>query len=259
MNDALHTDFTNVLPKESLRILAEADEHEVVKQVQACPCFACLSAAFVFFSFLTCLVFLLLQEFFADFYAINADLFTVNVPNSRSLYSNIWDANTEQNFSRLTDAIIASLLASKRRPASVRYPQSGTSDLCQKVAVEVVRRVKEEAQLFDFRRTAVVGATSGGSSGAAASATAPSAAASVGPVCTGQEDTLLLILNRRDDPVTPLLLQWTYQAMVHELLGIHNNRVDLSEVPGIRKELKVYVLFFLCCSYHQCIMARSFF
>ena len=34
----------------------------------------------------------------------------------------------------------------------------------------------------------------------------------------------MLIVDRRDDPVTPLLAQWTYQAMVHELLGISNNR-----------------------------------
>ena len=50
---------------------------------------------------------------------------------------------------------------------------------------------------------------------------------------------LLLILDRRNDPVTPLLSQWTYQAMVHELIGIQNGRVDLSQVPGIRPELRV--------------------
>ena len=33
--------------------------------------------------------------------------------------------------------------------------------------------------------------------------------------------------------------QWTYQAMVHELLGIKNHRVDLSSAPGINKELHV--------------------
>ncbi|OWT42189.1 hypothetical protein C362_00561 [Cryptococcus neoformans Bt1] len=38
---------------------------------------------------------------------------------------------------------------------------------------------------------------------------------------------LLLILDRRNDPVTPLLTQWTYQAMVHELFGITNGRVHL--------------------------------
>lgn len=40
-------------------------------------------------------------------------------------------------------------------------------------------------------------------------------------------------------PVTPLLTQWTYQAMVHELLGIDNGRVNLSDVPDVRPEFKV--------------------
>jgi hypothetical protein len=46
-------------------------------------------------------------------------------------------------------------------------------------------------------------------------------------------------LYRRNDPVTPLLSQWTYQAMVHGMIGIQNGRVDLSNVPDIKKELKV--------------------
>ncbi len=50
---------------------------------------------------------------------------------------------------------------------------------------------------------------------------------------------VLLILDRRDDPITPLLHQWSYQAMVHEILGIKNHRVDLSQAPGITKELQV--------------------
>ncbi|PKK17994.1 hypothetical protein A306_00000194, partial [Columba livia] len=36
--------------------------------------------------------------------------------------------------------------------------------------------------------------------------------------------------------------EWTYQAMVHELLGINNNRIDLSRVPGISKDLREVVL-----------------
>lgn len=57
-----------------------------------------------------------------------------------------------------------------------------------------------------------------------------------------ESNPILLILDRRDDPVTPLLNQWTYQAMVHELLTINNNRVDLSSVKGISKELREVVL-----------------
>jgi Sec1 family len=54
-----------------------------------------------------------------------------------------------------------------------------------------------------------------------------------------QVPPLLLLLDRRNDPVTPLLSQWTYQAMVHELIGIHNGRVNLAGVPDIRPELSV--------------------
>lgn len=57
-----------------------------------------------------------------------------------------------------------------------------------------------------------------------------------------ESNPILLIVDRRDDPVTPLLNQWTYQAMVHELLTINNNRVNLSHVKGISKELKEVVL-----------------
>eukprot|EP00976_Prorocentrum_cordatum_P090361 1188090-Prorocentrum_minimum.AAC.1 len=45
-------------------------------------------------------------------------------------------------------------------------------------------------------------------------------------------DTVLLVVDRLDDPVTPLLTQWTYQAMVHELIGMQNHRVDLRQLTG---------------------------
>ncbi|KAK9740926.1 hypothetical protein RND81_03G071600 [Saponaria officinalis] len=55
-------------------------------------------------------------------------------------------------------------------------------------------------------------------------------------------DTLLLILDRRDDPVTPLLNQWTYQAMVHELIGVQDNKVDLRTVGKPEKDQQEVVL-----------------
>ena len=73
------------------------------------------------------------------------------------------------------------------------------------IYVSAKHRIQAESALFDFRLTQV----------------AP----------------LLLILDRRNDPVTPLLSQWTYQAMVHELLGVLNGRVNLSMVPDIGPEL----------------------
>ena len=62
----------------------------------------------------------------------------------------------------------------------------------------------------------------------------------------GQEAApLVLILDRKDDPVTPLLLQWTYQAMVHELIGLDTNRLDLSHIPGVNASLA-------CCFLTTC-------
>jgi vacuolar protein sorting-associated protein 45 len=53
---------------------------------------------------------------------------------------------------------------------------------------------------------------------------------------------ILLILDRRNDPVTPLLSQWTYQAMVHDLMGITNGRVSLANAPDVREEHREIVL-----------------
>ncbi|KAI5453637.1 vacuolar protein sorting-associated protein 45 [Naganishia albida] len=57
---------------------------------------------------------------------------------------------------------------------------------------------------------------------------------------TGGSSPVLLILDRRNDPVTPLLSQWTYQAMVHELVGINNGRVTIESEN--RQDLRDLVL-----------------
>ncbi len=72
---------------------------------------------------------------------------------------------------------------------------------------------------------------------------------------------LQLVIDRREDPITPLLTQWTYQvlrersytqtliisssqAMIHELIpnGIKNNTLDLKGVKGISPELQCVAL-----------------
>lgn len=49
----------------------------------------------------------------------------------------------------------------------------------------------------------------------------------------GENLPVVMLLDRKEDPVTPLLLQWTYQAMVHELIGLDANRADLTHVSGV--------------------------
>ncbi|KAL4989021.1 Sec1-like protein [Aspergillus falconensis] len=148
------------------------------------------------------------QEHFADFLVINSDLCSLNLgyPNQR-LWANspdVWNADALQ---RSTEGVIAILLSLKKNPL-IRYEKN--SLLAKKLATEVRYQLTQEEQLFNFRKT--------------------------------DTPPILLILDRRDDPITPLLTQWTYQAMVHELIGIQNGRVDLRDVPEIRPELREIVL-----------------
>ncbi|GMF76062.1 unnamed protein product [Aspergillus oryzae] len=148
------------------------------------------------------------QEHFADFIVINPDLCSLNLgfPQQRlwSHSPDLWNADALQ---RATEGVISILLALKKNPL-IRYEKN--SLLAKKLATEVRYQLTQEEQLFNFRKT--------------------------------DTPPILLVLDRRDDPITPLLTQWTYQAMVHELMGIHNGRVDLRDVPEIRPELREIVL-----------------
>ncbi|XP_035771906.1 vacuolar protein sorting-associated protein 45 [Neolamprologus brichardi] len=167
--------FSNVISKSEIKALAEADEQEVVAEV---------------------------QEFYGDFIAVNPHLFSLNlqgVTRGRS-----WEPSM---LARCTQGLTSVLLALKKCPM-IRYQLS--SDMSKRLAESVKQIITKEYELFDFRKTEV--------------------------------PPLLLILDRSDDAITPLLNQWTYQAMVHELLGLNNNRIDLSRVPGVSKDLREVVL-----------------
>uniref|UniRef100_A0A1B6FE66 Vacuolar protein sorting-associated protein 45 n=3 Tax=Proconiini TaxID=565685 RepID=A0A1B6FE66_9HEMI len=142
------------------------------------------------------------QEFYGDYLAISPHLFSLNIPSCAQGLA--WDP---LQLTRCAQGITAVLLSLKKCPF-IRYQQS--SDMAKRLAEKIREVLSKEEKLFDYRPT--------------------------------DPAPLLLILDRRDDPITPLLSQWTYQAMVHELLTISNNRVNLSHVPGISKELKEVVL-----------------
>ncbi|NXM03811.1 VPS45 protein, partial [Tyrannus savana] len=167
--------FSNVISKSDVKALAEADEQEVVAEV---------------------------QEFYGDYIAVNPHVFSLNILGCCRGRS--WDP---AQLARTTQGLTALLLSLKKCPM-IRYQLS--SEPAKRLAECVKQVITKEYELFDFRRTEV--------------------------------PPLLLILDRSDDAITPLLNQWTYQAMVHELLGINNNRIDLSRVPGISKDLREVVL-----------------
>lgn len=148
------------------------------------------------------------QEYYGDYIVINPDLFALNLsfPKQR-LWGSSPDAWNPNAFQRCAEGVIAALLSLKKKPL-IRYEKN--SLMAKRLAAEVRYQMTQEEPLFDFRKT--------------------------------DTPPILLLLDRRDDPITPLLTQWTYQAMVHELLGVSNGKVDLSDVPDIRPELKEIVL-----------------
>jgi vacuolar protein sorting-associated protein 45 len=70
--------------------------------------------------------------------------------------------------------------------------------------------------------------------------------------------TTILILDRREDPITPILNQWTYQAMIHEILDIKNNRVDLKHLDNLEADMKEVVLSSDDDKFYRKIMYKNF-
>eukprot|EP00898_Chlorokybus_atmophyticus_P001079 jgi/Chlat1/1972/Chrsp158S02282 len=178
-----HLFFSNMVKDTQLLAIAEADEQELVKQV---------------------------QEYFADYLAMDSNHLTLNLPNNHVCMAPVkWDAHVFQPaMDRMLEGILSVLLSLKKQPI-IRYQRS--SENARRLATEVQRvAFEQESALFSFWKT--------------------------------NNPPILLIIDRNDDPVTPLLMQWTYQAMVHELLTIQNNRVDLRHLPKVHKDSQEVVL-----------------
>lgn len=145
------------------------------------------------------------NEYYVDYYAINTDTWHLNLRGAGVLDSS--QASWSSALNRITDGIAACLLSLKIKP-SVRVQR--TSSLAMQVGQAMKSRI-ENSSTFHVGNTK-------------------------------QNAPLLLIMDRNEDPVTPLLTAWTYQAMMHQILEMQNNRMDLSSVPNVRDELKQVVV-----------------
>ncbi|EAZ51230.1 vacuolar protein-sorting protein VPS45 [Cryptosporidium parvum Iowa II] len=136
-----------------------------------------------------------------------------NLPSS-------WTTYEETLFSRMIEGIYSASLQLGEIPV-IRY--LANSPLCRNIAFAVERRLLD-SNLIDLVSGEFVNTRSESYDD------------------KRNESTILLILDRREDPVTPLLTQWTYHAMIHELLEIKNNRLCLDNGGFSNKEKEEYVL-----------------
>lgn len=105
-----HIFFSNIVPNDILTRLGRADEFEVVKQV---------------------------QEYYADFMAVNDDFFQLGIDNSLILSSKASRTlESGQIFDKNLNGILAVLLALKKRPSQIRY--QAASELARRYAGDVI-------------------------------------------------------------------------------------------------------------------------
>ncbi|ODV88232.1 hypothetical protein CANARDRAFT_192865 [[Candida] arabinofermentans NRRL YB-2248] len=162
-------------------------------------------------------------EIFQDYYIINKQLFTsVNIDNPLSdVAIDSWQLPA---FNESVESLMSLLLSVKFKPV-IKYESN--SKMCTKLANSINYEINSNSNLFN---------------NLPAKDTPP----------------LLLILDRKNDPITPLLSPWTYQSMIHELIGIRNNTVDLSSLPNVTEELKTIVINELQDQFYKDAMYSNF-
>ena len=156
-----------------------------------------------------------IKEVPSDYMALEAHVYSLSIKSPiRNLQ---WD---RVSFQKTLDSLKSLLLSLRSPKPNVAYIKN--SNLCEELATTLFQQMHAEVNVpkdqdYDaFNR------------------------AKNGP--KNPDSATLIIMDRRTDPVTPLLNQWTYQAMIHELLGTTNNKIDLTGRDDVAEELKQLTL-----------------
>lgn len=140
-------------------------------------------------------------EIFQDYLIFNDNLFGINLSNISELVS-----NNKSNAVAEEANSIASMLLSLGKCPVIKYESSSLE--LRKLSSEILYNINSNSNnnLFDDLNKK----------------------SDVPPV--------LVLLDRKSDPITPLLTPWTYQSMLHELIGVSKNIVHLGEEQVLLSE-----------------------
>jgi len=139
------------------------------------------------------------QEIYLDYYIINSNVFHLNL---ESCISNLemkpierWEPYDSQMFDRVYEGLISACLSNRMKPI-IKCVKGST--LCQKLGKKLATFFDDN---YEFIRKE----------------------------CGQNFNGILLLYDRKEDPISPLINQWTYQAQLHEILGIKNNVIELKK------------------------------
>ena len=139
------------------------------------------------------------QEIYLDYYIINSNVFHLNL---ESCITNLdmkpierWEPYDSQMFDRVYQGLISACLSNRMKPI-IKSVKGST--LCQKLGKKLANFFDDN---YEFIRKE----------------------------CGQNFNGILLLYDRKEDPISPLINQWTYQAQLHEILGIKNNVIELKK------------------------------
>ena len=153
------------------------------------------------------------QEIYLDYYIINSNVFHLNL---ESVICNLdmnpiekWDQYAIQMNERIYQGLISACLSNRMKPIikSVKG-----SDICLNLG-------KKLAKFFDDNYDNFIRKE-----------------------CGQNFNGILLLYDRKEDPISPLINQWTYQAQLHEILGIKNNVIELKKGTDVKDKPEKYVI-----------------
>ena len=142
------------------------------------------------------------QEIYLDYYIINSNVFHFNIEsclcNLDMTSMEKWTQYDLQMYERIYQGLISICLSNRMKPLikSVKG-----SFLCQKLGKKLGTFFDDN---FDFIRKE----------------------------CGQNFNGIVLLYDRKEDPISPLINQWTYQAQLHEILGIKNNVIEIKKNSG---------------------------
>jgi vacuolar protein sorting-associated protein 45 len=142
-----------------------------------------------------------IQEVYLDYYATNSNLFHLGIESCLGisiLDEKLWQRYEYFTFDRIVEGIISVCLSNRIFPVIKCIRNSPIIKRIAKALSEYLQ------QNIEFIRRE----------------------------CGREQNGLLFLFDRKEDPVTPLLNQWSYQAMLHELIGIKNNICEVKHQNG---------------------------
>ncbi|KAH8741334.1 hypothetical protein FG386_000241 [Cryptosporidium ryanae] len=130
-----------------------------------------------------------------------------------------WTTFEEKLFTRILDGIYSASVLLGDVPV-IRY--LGSSSLCRNIAFALERRLMDSNPvelIMDDSNSENYKINNGLNSN-----------------MSRDENSVLIIFDRREDPITPLLTQWTYQSMIHELITIKQNKINIGNEEYVLSE-----------------------